>query len=77
MSKEMANKYIKDASTHISTINYALKSIKSNIIANFISTDIKDIAIFTNNVASPSNLQKIEKCIKSFFYNNKNQISTP
>jgi len=34
MNKEMANKYIKDASTHISSINSMLKSIKSNIIVS-------------------------------------------
>jgi len=36
MSKEIANKYIKDASTHIISINSTLKSIKSGIIADFI-----------------------------------------
>jgi len=65
MSKEVASKYIKDASSHISSINRALKSIKSSIIANFICIDNKDIIISTNNVTSPSDLQKVEKIVKS------------
>jgi len=36
MSKEVANKYIKDISAHIISINSTLKSIKSGIIADFI-----------------------------------------
>jgi len=52
MSKKVASKYIKDTSSHISSINQALKSIKSSIIANFICIDNKDIIISTNNVNS-------------------------
>ena len=77
MNKELANRYIKDASTHICTINHALKSIKSTIIADFISVNNKGIIISTNNIASPSDLQKIEKCVKNSFNNEENQISTP
>jgi len=36
MNKEVANKYIKNISTYISSINSMLKSIKSSIIADFI-----------------------------------------
>jgi len=36
ISKEAANKYIKDASVYIISINSTLKSIKSGIIADFI-----------------------------------------
>ena len=56
INKEVASRYIKNASTHICIINHALKSIKSNIIANFISIDDKGIIIFTSNIASLSNL---------------------
>jgi len=50
---------------YIININRALKGIKSNIIANFICVEDKEIIIMTNNVASPSNLQEIEKCVKN------------
>ena len=56
MSKEAANKYIKDVSAHIISINSTLKSIKSGIIADFIWADDRGIIISTNNVTSPANL---------------------
>ena len=68
MNNEMARKYIKNSSIYIININYALKNIKSNIIADFIHIKDKNIIITTNNVASFSNLQKIEKYIKKIHY---------
>jgi len=56
MSIENVKKFIKDSSTHIININRSLKSIKSNIMANFIYIDNKCIVIFTNNVTSPLDL---------------------
>ena len=56
MSKEAANKYIKDTSAHIISINSTLKSIKSGIIADFIWADDRSIVISTNNVTSPADL---------------------
>ena len=77
MNKEAANMYIKNASSHISSINYALKSIKSNILADFICINDKRIIISTNNITSPSNLQEIEKCIKNSLLNDGDQVSSP
>ena len=48
--------FVKDTSTHICNINRALKSIKLNIITDFICIDDKGIIISTNNVTSPSDL---------------------
>ena len=75
MSNEMARRYIKDASTHIISINHTLKTIKLNIMANFICIEDKGIMISTNNVASPSDLQEIKKCVKSSLLNDADQIS--
>jgi len=77
MSNETARKYTKNASTHIISINHALKTIKSNIMADFICVKDKGIVISTNNVTSPSDLQEIEKCVKSSLLNNTDQISLP
>jgi len=49
-------KFIKNSSTHVININKALKSIKSNVIADFIQIDDKGIVISTNNITSPSDL---------------------
>jgi len=70
MNKEAGYMYIKDANSHISSINHAFKSIISNILADFICVDDKEIIISTNNVAFPSDLQKIEKYIKNSLLNN-------
>jgi len=56
MNKEVANVYIKDVSSHISTINYILKAIKLNILTDFIHINDKKIIISTNNIASLSDL---------------------
>ena len=56
-------------SFYISTINRILKAIKSNILADFIYIDDKEIIISTNNIASPSDLQEIEKCVKNSLLN--------
>ena len=55
---------------YIININHALKGIKSNIIADFIHVEDKRIVIMTNNVASPSDLQEIEKCVKNSLISN-------
>ena len=68
---------MKDASTHVININRALKSIKSNIIADFIRLDDKCIIIFTNNVANPSDLQEIERCVKNSLVVEEDQIESP
>ena len=76
MSKEAANKYIKDASAHIISINSTLKSIKS-VIVDFIRTDDRDIVISTNNIASPADLQEIKKIVKNLLQDNKDKIDSP
>ena len=56
MSVVSTKKFIKDSSTHVININRSLRSIKLNIMADFICIDDKDIVISTNNIASPSDL---------------------
>ena len=77
MNKKVANKYIKDTSNHISSINWALKVIKSSIIADFIHVDDRDIIISTNNIASSSDLQKVKKIVKNSLYDDNDQIASP
>ena len=77
MSNETARKYTKDASTYIISINCALKTIKLNIMADFIHVEDKGIVISTNNVTSLFDLQEIEKYVKSSLLNDTDQISPP
>ena len=77
MNTDNTRKYMNDASTHVININRALKSIKSNIIADFIRLDDKCIIIFTNNVTNPSDLQEIKRCVKNSLVVEEDQIESP
>ena len=76
MSIESTKKLIKNSSAHVININRSLKSIKPNIIANFICIDDKDIIISTNNIANLLGLWEIEKYIKSSLCTNVDQIDS-
>ena len=76
MSCDLGKRFIKDSSSYVININQTLKSIKSNICADFMCADNKGIIILTNNVAVNSNLQEIEKYVKIFLATNNNSISS-
>ena len=46
-------------------------------MADFIQTDVKRVIISTNNIISPSDLQEIEKYIKSTLCAVADQINSP
>ena len=75
MSNDIAKEFIKESNSHIANINCALKAIKSNTLDNFIYVENKGIVLTTNNVASGSNLQEIEKYVKNSLSTNANKMS--
>jgi len=77
MNTDLTKKFIKNLSLHIVNINCALKAIKSNTIADFISIENKGIVITTNNVSSGSDLQEIEKYVKDSLISDADQVSLP
>ena len=77
MNNELGKRFIKDSVSHITNINHILKSIKSNVCADFIYADNKGVIISTNNVVSNSDLQEIEKYIKNSLQTNDNNIASP
>ena len=77
INNDLGKRFIKDSAVHVTNINHALKSIKSNVYTDFISADNKGIIIVTNNIASNSDLQKIEKYIKNSLQTTNNSIATP
>ena len=77
MKSDDANSFIKNLSMYVININWTLKNIKSNVMADYICVDGKGIIITTNNIASPSNLQAIEKYIKSISYVDTDQVQFP
>jgi len=50
---------------HVTNINRLLKDVKSDILADFICTDNKEMIITTNKVATNSNLKVIENYVKN------------
>jgi len=51
MNNNIAKEFIKNSSSYVANINRALKTIKSNTIANFIHVDSKGMIITTNNIS--------------------------
>ena len=76
MNKNLSKRFTKNASTHVININYFLKNIHSNTIADFICADNKEVIITTNSIASNSNLQEIEKYVKNSLSDNKDSITS-
>ena len=76
MSNDIAKEFIKESSSHVANINCALKVIKSSMLADFICVEDKGIVITTNNVASESDLQEIEKYIKNSLSSNVDKVSS-
>ena len=58
-------------------LNRVLKNIKSDIIVDFICSDLLGIIIITSKVASTSDLQSIKKYIKSTNSIDSNDIKVP
>jgi len=65
IDKENIDKFMISASNYVANINKALKSIKSDIIVDYIQRELIDVTIVTNKIASPSNIQVIENFIKN------------
>ena len=77
MKDVSTNNFIKDSSMHVFNINRSLKNIKSNTMADYICVDSKGIIITTNNIASLSDLQAIEKYVKSISSVDADQVQSP
>jgi len=77
INNNIAKEFIKNSSLHIANINCALKTIKSDTIADFIHVDSKGIVITTNNIFSGSDLQKIEKYVKNSLLSDVENVSSP
>ena len=64
MGSNNSKRVIAKANAHATNINRLLKRVKFTISIDFICTDNKGILITTNNVASASDLNIIEKYVK-------------
>ena len=66
--------FMNKTSAHVSNMNRALKSIKSDIAVDFICSDITGIIAVTTKVMSFSDLQTIEQYIKGANHINSNEV---
>ena len=56
---------MEDSCNHVTNINRALKSIKSEVTVDFIHSNQLEVMIVTNKIVFPLDLQTIENYVKS------------
>ena len=74
MSEDNARSIVSQANTHVSNINRLLKGVKSEVSANFIQFDNKEIIITTNKITANSDLKVVEEYIKELNDINSNKV---
>ena len=74
MGSDNTRMFMTTADNHILNINYALKGIKSDIIANFIRSDFRGLIVVANKVPASSNISIINNYVKNSFSSNANDI---
>jgi len=74
MSEINFNIIVSQANIYVSNINRLLKGIKSEVLANLIYFDNKDIIITTNKAIATSDLNVTKKYIKTLNNTNSNNV---
>ena len=70
-------KFMKNSAIHITNLNRNLRNTKSEVMVNFICSDLHGITVITNKVSIPSDLLIIEKYVKTLENINSSQVNTP
>ena len=65
MGSDNIAKFIKNNSLHITNINQSLRNLKSEVLVDFIRSDLTGIMVVTNKVAVQSDLCIIKKYVKN------------
>ena len=65
MNVENSVNFMKDSSSHVTNINRALKSIKSDVMADSIYADNRGVVITTTKVIGNLDLQTIKRYVKN------------
>jgi len=77
MSSNNSNIIISQANVYISNINRLLKDIKSDVSANFMCFNNKEVIITTKKVVASLDLSMIKKYIKNLNNLDSNNIMSP
>ena len=64
MNSDNISKFMKNSLLHIANINQSLRNMKSEVLVNFICSDLTCIIVVTNKVMVQSNLHVIENYVK-------------
>ena len=72
-----AEAIILQANEHISNINRLLKGVKSDVLANFIYSNNKEVVVTTNKTVVTSNLNMVEKYLKKLNNVDLDNIMSP
>jgi len=64
MSNDNIIKFMNNSSLHVANINRSLKNAKSEVLVNFICSDIACVTVITNKVVAQSDLYIIKNYIK-------------
>jgi len=77
ISRDNKKNFMKESNIHVLNMNEALKNIKSNILVDFIYSDVASITIVTNKVTTSLDLQTIKQYIKGTNCINSNEVELP
>jgi len=64
MGSDNSKKFLSLSGNHVTNINRALKSIKSDVVINFIRSEHRDLIVISNKVMAPSDMSIINNYIK-------------
>jgi len=65
MGNNNIEKFMKNSSIHVANLNRNLRNAKSEVLVDFIWSDLLGVTVVTNKVLLPSDLLIIEKYVKN------------
>ena len=65
MSSDNINKFMKNSSFYVVNINWFLRNLKSEVLVDFIYSDLTGATVITNKVAAHLDLYIIENYIRN------------
>ena len=77
MSSDNISKFMKNSSLYVASINWSLRNTKSEVLVDFIQSDVSSVTVITNKVAVQSDLYIIKSYIKKIDNINTININTP
>ena len=77
MVKDNIDKFMKNSLIHVTNLNRNLRNTKSEILVNFIHSDLLEITVVTNKVLLNSDLLIIEKYVKNLENIDSTQAKSP